>query len=251
MDESGKNPLTETFLNYFTVHLADTPQLREHAYRIRYRVYCDEFGYEDPARFPDRMERDEYDEQSLHCVVIHRSGIPAGCVRLVPADSETPLPYEKYCGDSVDRTFVEELGLKREKVCEISRLAVDGAFRRRAGEAKTRFGEIEAMDLDAAEVRTFPLIAVATFLGATALTAMSGRTEVFAMMEPFLPRLLKRSGIVFERAGKDVEYHGTRAPYFIRTEDALRGMRPELRVLYEEIRYQFDSSLQATVSAIA
>ena len=247
MDESGKNPLTETFLNYFTVHLADTPQLREHAYRIRYRVYCDEFGYEDPARFPDRMERDEYDEQSLHCVVIHRSGIPAGCVRIVPAEGEmehAPLPFEKHCGKAVDRQLIRTLVPDRSRLCEISRLAVDGAFRRRAGEAKTRFGEVEAMELGAEEVRTFPLIAVATFLGATAMTELSGRTHAIAMMEPFLPRLLKRSGFIFQRVGRDVEYHGRRAPYFNCTEAALKSMRPELRSLYDAIHAQVAAHFQ-------
>lgn len=238
MDRPSNSPLSEIFLNYFSVHLADTRQLKEHSYRIRYRVYCDEFGYEDPNHFPDEMERDEYDQQSLHCVVIHRSGIPAGSVRLVPTANEQPLPFEKHCGRSIDQAFVAGLGLDRDRTCEISRLAVDGAFRRRAGEAATRFGEVEALDLGADEVRTFPLIAVATFLGATALTELSGRTEVFAMMEPFLPRLLKRSGIVFERAGRDTEYHGTRAPYFIRTQSALDNMKPELRSLYDEIHRQ-------------
>lgn len=244
MDRPVSSPLTETFLNYFTVHLADTRQLREHSHRIRYRVYCDEFGYEDPARFPDQMERDEYDEQSLHCVVIHRSGIAAGCVRLVPALAERPLPFEKYCGDSIDLDFVSRLGVDRERLCEISRLAVDGAFRRRAGEAATRFGEVEALDLSVDEVRTFPLIAVATFLGVTALSELSGRTEGFAMMEPFLPRLLKRSGIIFQRAGRDVDYHGVRAPFFSRTETVLEGMRPELRTLYDEIHGQIAAHFQ-------
>ncbi len=244
MERPSNSPLSEIFLNYFTVHLADTRQLKEHSYRIRYRVYCDEFRYEDPAHFPDGMERDEYDDQSLHCVVIHRSGIPAGSVRLVPALGEQPLPFEKHCGQSIDRAAVAGLGLDRGRTCEISRLAVDGAFRRRAGEAATRFGEVEALDLSADEVRTFPLIAVATFLGVTALSELSGRTEGFAMMEPFLPRMLKRSGIIFQRAGRDVDYHGVRAPFFSRTEMVLEGMRPELRTLYDEIHGQIAAHFQ-------
>jgi len=77
--------------------------------------------------------------------------------------------------------------------------------------------------------------AVAAFLAATALTHLSGRTNVFAMMEPFLPRLLAKSGICFERAGEDTDYHGIRAPYFIRTQSALQSMRPELEMLYNAI----------------
>lgn len=241
MEDKRTDTLAEHFLEYFSVELATAPQQRDEAYRIRYRVYCDEFGYENPAHFPDQLEREEFDDRSLHCVIRHRSGMPAACVRLVPTDGEAsidPLPFEKYCGDSVDHDFIRGLNLQREKVCEISRLAVDGAFRRRSGEAKTRFGEVDAMDITRREQRTFSLIAVAAFLAATAMTELSRRTDVFAMMEPFLPRLLKRSGIVFERAGSDVDYHGIRAPYFIRTQAALDGMRSDLRELYDSIWVQ-------------
>jgi len=239
VEQKKSGSLAEHFLEYFSVQLATTDEERAHAYSIRYRVYCEEFGYENPANFPDQMERDEYDDRSLHCLIMHRSGMPAGCVRLVPTDGDIetdPLPFEKYCGDSVDSEFVGSLDLDRAQVCEISRLAVDGAFRRRSGEAKTRFGEVDSMDISRREERTFSMIAVAGFLAATALTELSGRTQVFAMMEPFLPRLMKRSGIVFERAGHDIDYHGNRAPYFIRTEAALEGMKGDLKEMYGFVR---------------
>ena len=90
---------------------------------------------------------------------------------------------------------------------------------------------------------------VTAFLAATALTELAGRTNVFAMMEPFLPRLLERSGIRFQRAGADTDYHGIRAPYFVRTQDAVANMRPELTELYQSIntriRSQFGQGLRA------
>ncbi len=228
--------LTENFLRYFDVHLAVTEEQKRNVYRIRYRVYCQEFGYEPIENFPDGLERDEYDDHSLSCLITHRSsGIPAGCVRLVPALDHEPLPLEKYCLEALDRRFIDGLGVPRSRLCEISRLAVDGAFRRRAGETATRFGEVDALDCSRQERRTFSIIAVAAFLASTALTEVSGRTNVLAMMEPFLPRLLKRSGIFFQRAGRDIEYHGLRAPFFITTESALRTMRPDLRELYDAI----------------
>ena len=228
--------LAEAFLRYFDVSLATTEEQRQATYHIRYRVYCQEFGYEPAERFPDNQEKDEYDDHALACLITHRSSnMPAGCVRLVPALDSEPLPLEKYCRQALDKNFLENQRLERNTLCEISRLAVDGAFRRRAGEAATRFGEVEALGCSEQEVRTFPLIAVAAFLASTALTEVSGRTNVLAMMEPFLPRLLKRSGIVFQRAGKNIEYHGQRAPFFITTQHALENMRPDLRQLYDRI----------------
>ncbi len=242
--------LADAFLRYFDVSLASSEAQKRATYHIRYRVYCQEFGYEPAERFPDRLEKDEYDDHSLACLISHRtSGMPAGCVRLVPAMDEEPLPLEKYCGEALDRDFLNGLALDRATLCEISRLAVDGAFRRRAGEAVTRFGEVEALGCSEQERRTFPLIAVAAFLASTALTEVSGRTNVLAMMEPFLPRLLKRSGILFQRAGQDIEYHGRRAPFFITTASALEKMRPDLRELYDDIHARIKADFQAKMAA--
>lgn len=232
-------PLSENFLRYFDVSCATSEAEKSEVYGIRYSVYCDEFEYEPAHLYPNHQEKDEFDDESLHALVMHKSsGQAAGCVRLVsplgPGRVDV-LPFEKHCGESLDQAFVDGLSLDRGTVCEISRLAVDGSFRRRAGEKVTRYGEVDGLDVTRQERRTFSLIAVACFLAATALTEMAGRTNVFAMMEPFLPRLLKRSGINFQRAGTDIDYHGLRAPYFITTQSALENMRPDLRELYDEI----------------
>lgn len=239
-------PLSENFLSYFDITFAATQAQKKEVYGVRYSVYCEEFGYEPADLFPDDEETDSFDETSLHALVIHKaSGIPAGCVRLVStvgSDEADLLPFESNCADSLDQEFLSSLDLDRSSVCEISRLAVDGAFRRRSGERVTRFGEVEGLDCSQQERRTFSLIAVACFLAATALTDIANKTNVFAMMEPFLPRLLKRSGIAFERAGEDVDYHGTRAPYFITTQSALENMRPDLKELYLEIHTRITQS---------
>lgn len=231
--------LAENFQRYFSVELASTQEQKLSVYQIRYRVYCDEFKYEPADNFPDKAEHDDYDVNSLHCLITHKSsGEPAGCVRMVPTtgvDCADLLPFERHCGECVDEEFIAGLNIQRPTLCEISRLAVDGMFRRRAGELATRFGELEAMSFSPQERRMFPLISVAGFLASTALTELTGRTNVIAMMEPFLPKLLKRSGIIFERAGRDIDYHGIRAPYFIRTQSAIDGMRADLRALYDDL----------------
>ncbi len=240
MDVAQKLSLAESFSRYFTVSLAETVAQKQQVFRIRYRVYCEEFKYESQEHFTDQLEVDEYDQISRHCLITHvQTGLPAGCVRLVPAlgaESEAPLPLEKYCSKSLDRNALGSLELDRNTVCEISRLAVDGAFRRRTGESLTRFGEINGLHFSAQEQRTFSSIAVACFFAATVLTEIDKRTNVFAMMEPFLPRMMHRSGIDFQRVGKDIDYHGIRAPYFITTQSVLANMHAELRELYTWIK---------------
>mgnify|MGYP000031196242 CR=1 FL=1 len=237
--EQKKVSLTESFLQYFTVGLAITPAQKENVYKIRYRVYCEEFGYEPADRFLDKMEYDAHDDHSLHCLITHKSSrTPAGCVRMVPAIDNGVcdiLPFEKVCSESLDDEFIRGLNLDRKTVCEISRLAVDGSFRRRSSEKQTRFGRLNAMDYSRHEQRTFGLIAVAGFLATMALTDMTGRTNVFAMMEPYLPKLLSRSGIIYQKVGDDIEYHGLRAPYFGRTQPTLDNMHPDLKDMYEII----------------
>ncbi len=239
---SMRYPLSENFLRYFDVYYAASPEHLAQVYAIRYRVYCEEFSYEPAEAFPDRQEFDEFDANSLHALVYHKSsGRPAGCVRLVTTTGEGGgdlLPFEKNCAGSLDQEYIDGLGLERQKVCEISRLAVDSEFRRRSGEQVTRYGEVEGLDCSQQERRTFSLIAVTCFLAATALTDISGRTNVFAMMEPFLPRLLQRSGIDFKRVGRDIDYHGMRAPYFVTTQTTLETMRPDLKELYTEVYHR-------------
>lgn len=236
---SMRYPLSENFLRYFDVQFAKSEQQRGDVFGIRYRVYCEEFAYEPADEFPDMQETDAFDGASLHALIYHKSsGRPAGCVRMVTPTgpgNEDALPFEQNCGEALDRELIDGLHLERTRVCEISRLAVDGAFRRRSGEQLTRYGEVDGLDCSQQERRTFSLIAVTCFLAATALTDISGRTNVFAMMEPFLPKLLQRSGIEFQRVGQDIDYHGIRAPYFITTQSALDNMRADLKELYVEV----------------
>lgn len=230
--------LTDSFRQYFSVNLAVTPEQKQAVYRIRYSVYCEEFSYESTDNFPHKQEFDSFDESSLHCLITHKgTGRPAGCVRVVIAGSggKALLPMEMFCAKSFDREVMNRLIVRRDTLCEVSRLAVDGAFRRRAGEARTRFGDVDAIDCSHVERRTFSLISVAAFLAATALTDLTGRTSVFAMMEPFLPKLLKRSGIIFQKVGEEIDYHGLRAPYFATTGAAVSGMLPDLRKFYDAI----------------
>ena len=77
-------------------------------YRLRYRVYCKELGYEPADNFPDGEEYDEDDLKSLHCLITHkRSGIAAGCVRLIKtgAREHDPLPIERHCQANLSQIF--------------------------------------------------------------------------------------------------------------------------------------------------
>jgi len=247
MFKESQYPL-EDLQRYFTISLAMTAADLEETFRIRYRVYCEEFGYEPPERFPNGMESDAFDEAATHCLITHNgSGLAAGCVRICPASIGTAfhlMPYERFCSESVDEVKHSVFRAPRERMCEASRFAVDGVFRRRSGEALTRFGEALAWDLSDSERRTFPLISVGLMFGAAVMAEQFNRPYVFALMEPFLPRLLRRFGISFDRVGHDVDYHGIRAVYCIDTDAFVLALDQEFRQLYDWIAESIQESPQ-------
>ena len=172
--------IVANFQRYFDVEFAVSPRQKAAVYGVRYNVYCEEQQYESADRFPNRQERDEFDEKSLHVLITHKSsGIHAGCVRLVSTGGrrETDiLPLEKHCPDSVAPDFFRAQELQRENICEISRLAVDRRFRRRPGAPDPQSNDAQegALTFSEDEVRTFPLIATAGFLAATAFFLFLG-----------------------------------------------------------------------------
>ena len=100
-----ENDLRELFGRYFEIHcdVGSSEDLLDEALKLRYQVYCVEHAYEDPAAFPDEMERDIYDGRSLHSLLIHRAThLSAGTVRLIRPDANEPLgslPIESLCNE--------------------------------------------------------------------------------------------------------------------------------------------------------
>lgn len=232
------------FAQYFELSIALTAEQKQAVFAIRYNVYCEEFGYEDAAAFKDDLETDKFDASSVHCLVTHKaSGIPAGCVRLVTPDEHTFMPMEEHCGHALDADFFEHFKDRRTAMSEISRLAVDGQFRRRRGEDETRFGNTDTLHFAAREKRTFSLIAVSLFLAAAAVADLLNRKDTFSIMEPFLPTILRRTGITVKRVGEDFEFRGKRAPYHLNVDEAVRTIPDELRLCYEVVRAKFSEVL--------
>ena len=133
------NPGTE-FKKYFKLVVADSDDLKEEVFRIRHKVYSEELGFE--ARRSDQMERDEYDEHSRHLLLRSvKGGVWVGCIRLVlarPGCPGQPFPLERTCAATIDRHLFDPDTICRDRVAEVSRLAVIRAFRRRKGEALAR-----------------------------------------------------------------------------------------------------------------
>ena len=231
--------LTASFRQYFQVILADTPALREEAYRIRFEVYCQEMQYENIADFPDGLETDTFDERSYHCLLLHRpSNQFAGCVRLVYHDPYNPnaqLPFEEKCLKTLHKPFVDSVLPNRNSFGEISRLAVPARFRRRKEDAGSPIGDTSITSQELEGQRRFPYIPLGLYLAAAAAGLELGLNGVFAMMEPRLARHLQRFDIVFQQAGEILEYRGQRAAFYIDREGLYKNLQQPILGLLDWI----------------
>jgi N-acyl amino acid synthase of PEP-CTERM/exosortase system len=229
--------LAQHFFTYFDLRRAMSPDEVDIALRLRYAVYCEELAYEDKHRFPDGREHDQYDAQSSHCYLLHKpTGRTAGCFRLILSpDSQTPLPFEDVCARQFHDGPLAPSTVSRRKFGEISRLAVHGDFRRRAGEQQSPIGV--ASDADAnPDSRHYPMVAMGLFLGASAQALNLGLDRVYVMMEPRLARLLRSCGIVFTQVGDVIDYHGRRGPFVITGEGLHRTLAGNALELLEDMR---------------
>lgn len=242
----GFEHMNTHFYEYFKLVVANTPKLREEVYKIRYQVYCKELNYEREEDCRDGMERDIYDQRSIHCLLLHRSsGVYAGCVRLIlpaPGNLEKSLPVEKVC--SLKPNGIELNNLHRYCFGEVSRLAVRGEFRRRKGEAQSPHG-VSAEESTAVENerRHFPLIAIGLYLAAISIAQEIDLNSIFTLMEPRLARHLRRFGINSCQIGDSVEFHGERGPFQINLETVASGMNTNVHELFQAIRADMQMTL--------
>jgi N-acyl amino acid synthase of PEP-CTERM/exosortase system len=241
--------IASAFSNYFQIIFADTPELKEEVYRIRYEVYCKELGYEDADDYPDGLENDVYDGRSVHCLLLHRSsGSYAGCIRLVlpdPINRETTFPFEYSCAGKLHEELVKPVFAHRHLLGEFSRLAVPEKFRRRKGEKQTQLGDLGIAAVKPDERRQFMHIPFGLYLAGAAIAVSSGLQGVVAMMEPRLARHLKRFGMIYQQMGDVVDHRGPRAPFYCSRATLFKYLDPEIRKILDDLVAEIPTHLNS------
>lgn len=254
LQTQNTDSLAAHFERYFEVVPADTSDLLEEVFRIRFQVLCQEqhipnFG---PSRFPNGLETDEYDARSVHCLLRHRpTGATAGAVRLVlsdPEDPHRPFPIEQYAGRYFDRRVVDPARLPRRHTAEISRLVLARRFRARRGEDIQAFGINEDLsnvdprgrrrstrDGDLRGRRRFPHPLLGLFVGVSRMAAENDITHFYTVMEPVLNRLLRYFDLHITPIGEMVELYGLRQPYLGIAENLLGTIYHRHRAVWELI----------------
>lgn len=186
-----------------SIEIARTEEQVLEAMRLRYRVYCEERGYE-PGE--NGIERDEYDPNAQHVLIRSRAtGEVYGTVRVV---------LSKHDG--------EGLGFPMQRVCESYVLA---PLPRAATGEISRF----ALTRDRAGISPAAAALMRLYLiqGIVQVSGEQGLTHWCAIMEKTLLRLLRSTSIYFVPVGPTIEYHGLRQPAVWTLEDGLERMRRE------------------------
>jgi N-acyl amino acid synthase of PEP-CTERM/exosortase system len=234
---------TPSLARHFDLHFEALPAnddaTRREVFRLRYAVYCEERGYEAPSAFPNGEEHDAYDADSTFALIRHRaSGRAAGCVRLI-TNERTPdlhFPFEQLCRGHLDTHYVDPDQLARDRIGEISRLAVHQDFRRRrvdAADTPQDTAGALASEIHYEGARRYPLVAIGLFLSASALALNAGLAQALVVMEPRLARLLGSAGLPFTQVGGLITYRGRRAPFRITREELLSNLHPECENLLQ------------------
>jgi len=191
------------YRTYFRGETADCGSLLRMAQSLRYQVYCLERNFEEAAHFPDRLETDRYDAQSVHGVLFYRPWDKAiGTTRLILSpDGPASLPFHALLG----KAGLARGGFPSAGMAEVSRFAISRSFRPDDGERSR-----------------LPCLGLAQLL--LRLSLMHGVTHWAALMQPSLLRMLARMGIEFVPVGPLVSYRGLRQPSCCELASMLDGL---------------------------
>jgi len=203
----------------------------EDTFRLRYKVYCEERGFERVEDHPDGLEVDRYDSHAVHFASYNTAGQMVGTVRIILA-SEEGFPIEKYC-----QLFDDRPACDPRSVGEISRLALSKDVRRRVEDAYIYDGvgrePVEVLS-PVEDRRRRHEIVVSMYKLLYIESKKAGITHWYTVMSKGLHMLLGRLGIVFRPIGPEQYYHGLRTPYMGDIgviEESVRKLNP---AFYEE-----------------
>jgi N-acyl amino acid synthase of PEP-CTERM/exosortase system len=197
---------------------ASTEELKKQIYRLRYEVYALEFGFEKPRDFPDKLEKDIYDDYSVHFAALNPYDEVIGTARMI-LNSEKGFPVEHA---SEITNFKNKPAPKY--ITEVSRLAVSKTMRRRPEDGihgvesyipKSQGGvsDIPNKKNPKIEKRQKPVIILGLYKAVYQKCKELGITHMYMITEEKLFHALYKFGFIFTQVGPAVEYHGQRTPY--------------------------------------
>ena len=238
--ERRRATLGDGYRQYFEMLPALEAERINDVHFIRHDVYARELGFE--AVRPDQRETDKYDRHAVHCLVrtVNTPVRLAGCARVVltdPLDRQSPLPFEVYCKNSIDRSIIDPSKLPRDKIAEISRVAVMGEFRRRKGE-QGHEAPVADQDFGDDKQPRFPYIPISLYFAAVQMAQRAGVEYLFTLTEPRLAQHFGKLGVNVITIGEAVEHRGLRVPSMLEASKIYGSLRSLVRPLWHAVEEQ-------------
>lgn len=247
----------QTYWRTFEVIHAQTDELKERAFRLRYEVFCKENIFEQPGGpdcSGDAIEHDAFDPHAAHFLLVHRdSGEDAGTVRIL-------LPNEGALGNSFPLQSVCDhplltLDNKVLHLAELSRLCMAKRFRRRPldGKILPTYYETEMEGGEKGLGRFFrrriPYAPLGLLKAAFETCLEFNIPDMVTAMDPTHFRTMKRIGMSYRVLGPRVDYHGGQQPIIFNIKHVLDNMAMENPECWEIISDQGRLHRQANTMA--
>jgi N-acyl-L-homoserine lactone synthetase len=242
-------------------HVQEEQELTE-IYKLRYKVFCLEWGFEKPENHSGRIVTDVYDKNGVQFAALDENRKTVGAIMLIP-DSPEGFPLEKYCELDINP---EEL--PRDSLAEISRMVVHRDYRRRS-EDKYIYGQDEERrsigsfhfqqnypnhkvqhrraddkyrgrqqtrrtSESYADRRRRHEVVMKLYKAVYQESKRRQLTHWYAVLTKGIVNLLNRFGFSFEAIGDPVDYNGIRTPYMTEIAKLEQDMEARNPELYEE-----------------
>ena len=209
------------------LNIDDDYDLLEKSYRLRYEVYCHETQFLNSSEFPDGIEKDKYDDHSIHVAAIDYQNDVIGTIRLI-LDSKNAFPLESKC-QNYDRS---KINFPRSQIGEISRLVVARQWRRRKNDELYGMSSYHhPTEANIPERRNRPIILFGLYKILYMKSKELGLSHWYAAMEQHLQVTLRKFSFVFDAIGPEQDYYGPVTPFLgdiTKTEKILYNEKPEV-----------------------
>ncbi len=201
------------FDDYFDVYLADTPEGKKEHFKLRYKVYCEEMGYEGTNCSTPEQEIDKWDDHAVHFLVRHRESKQwIGAMRLV-FQQDGSLPLKELCKidpwDNCNRHI------------EISRLCLIENIRKRKSDIEPPLGicnnDLENSKKNVTELFDRRRIQRSLIWGliraASIYSSQRNVDKWYFLCTKALARVLSAGGLHLTKVGDACNHRGERYPF--------------------------------------
>lgn len=202
----------------FEIFLADTPESKAKHYQIRYKVYCEEMGFENKDDFSHAQEFDHWDSHSAHFIVKHKeSGKWVGAMRLI-SQCDQKLPIQQHASLNNIKNNQPDESVELSRLCVLKEM-------RRASRITYSSNETSAKSDDIQETETIKfsvldnkhLISRQIIWGllhaASVYCYNNNITNWYFLTSNAIAKLLRKGGLNLVNIGDACNHRGKRYPF--------------------------------------